>query len=225
MLEIRPARSGQLTARIGGAYLHSPYDPETEARRFAVRSLAGGCPATVLLLGAELGHAGKAILRLCPGARLLPVYYDPELAARGQPGWGPAGGETLLDFLRRAVPEAEGLLVLEWPASARLYPRASLEARRQTAQLLRELRGGLATTAAVGRRWLANCLNNFLGTDRVLCAASPHPPCRSSSPPPGRACRPRCRRWAGCGSVSSCGLCPPPSNACWPTAWSRTWRC
>ncbi|OHD22192.1 MAG: hypothetical protein A2064_04145 [Spirochaetes bacterium GWB1_66_5] len=173
MLEIRPARSGQLTARIGGAYLHSPYDPEAEARRFAESSLAGGCPAMVLLLGAELGHAGKALLRLCPGARLLPVYYDPELAARGQPGWGPASGESLLDFLRRALPEAEGLLVLEWPASARLYPQASLEAWRQTAQLLRELRGGLATTAAVGRRWLANCLNNFLGIDRVLCAASP----------------------------------------------------
>ena len=173
MLEVRPARSGQLTARIGGAYLHSPYDPEAEARRFAESSLSRGCPATVLLLGAELGHAAKAILRLCPGARLLPVYYDAELAARGQPGWSPSAGGTLLDFLRRALPEAEGLLVLEWPASARLFPQSSLEARRQTAQLLRELRGGLATTAAVGRRWLANCLNNFLGIDRVLCAAPP----------------------------------------------------
>lgn len=176
MLEIRPARSGQLTARIGGAYLHSPYDPEAEARRFAGSSLARGCPATVLLLGAELGHAGRAILRICPGARLLPIYYDAELAARGQPGWSPAGGEALLDFLRRALPEAEGLLVLEWPASARLFPQASLQARRQTAQLLRELRGGLATTAAVGRRWLANCLNNFLGIDRALCAAAPASP-------------------------------------------------
>jgi hypothetical protein len=53
---------------------------------------------------------------------------------------------------------------------------ASLEARRQTAQLLRELRGGLATTAAVGRRWLRNCLDNFLGIQRVLCAAPPPSP-------------------------------------------------
>jgi hypothetical protein len=173
MLEIRPARSGLLTARVGGAYLHSPYDPQAEARRFAESALAGACPATVLLLGAELGHAGRAILGICPGARLLPVYYDAGLSAHGPPGWSPAAGETLLEFLRRALPDADGLAVLEWPASARLFPQASLEARRQTAQLLRELRGGLATTAAVGRRWLRNCLDNFLGIERVLCAAPP----------------------------------------------------
>jgi hypothetical protein len=173
MLEIRPARSGQLTARVGGAYLHSPYDPEAEARRFAEGSLAGPCPATVLLLGAELGHAGRAIRRLCPGTRLLPVYYSAELAAHGPPGWSPASRETLLEHLRRALTDADGLAVLEWPASARLFPEASREARRQTTQLVRELRGGLATTAAVGRRWLRNCLDNFLGIDRVLCANPP----------------------------------------------------
>ena len=173
MLEIHPARSGLLTARVGGAYLHSPYDPEAEARRFAEGALAGACPATVLLLGAELGYAGRAILRLCPGTRLLPVYYSAELAAHGPPGWSSAGRETLLEHLRHALTDAEGLAVLEWPASARLFPQASREARRQTAQLLRELRGGLATTAAVGRRWLANCLNNFLGIERVLSATLP----------------------------------------------------
>ena len=174
MLEILPARSGQLTARVGGMYLHSPYDPQTEARRFAASRLADTSPATVLLLGAELGHAGNAIRRACPGARLVAVYYDAQIAAHGgdPQGWSPASGEPLLRFLRRSLPEAEGLAVLEWPASARLFPGASLEARRQTAQLLRELRGGLATTAAVGRRWLRNCLDNFLGIDRVLFPAS-----------------------------------------------------
>jgi hypothetical protein len=173
MLEILPARSGEPTARIGGAYLHSPYDPLAEASRFAQRSLAGTCPDTVLLLGAELGHAGRAIRDFCPQARLLPVYYDGQLAARGPQGWSPASGEPLLDFLRRCLPSAEGLAILEWPASARLFPQASLEARRRTAQVLRELRGGLATTAAVGRRWLRNCLDNFLSIDRALAASPP----------------------------------------------------
>ena len=45
MLAIQPARSCELTARIGGAYLHSPYDPRTEARRFARGALTGTCPA------------------------------------------------------------------------------------------------------------------------------------------------------------------------------------
>ena len=179
MLEVRPARSGQPTARIGGVYLHSPYDPEEEARRFVESSLAGADPSTVLLLGAELGHAGRAVLRRFPAARLLAVYYDPQIAAAGagpeQAAWHPACGQTLLDFLRSRLDElgAEGLAVLEWPTSARLFPQASLEAQRQTAQLLRELRGGLATTAAVGRRWLRNSLDNFLGLDRVLSPTLP----------------------------------------------------
>jgi hypothetical protein len=181
MLEVRPARSGQPTARIGGVYLHSPYDPQEEARRFVENSLAGSDPATVLLLGAELGHAGRAILHRFPTARLLAAYYDPQVAAHSsapeQAAWQPACGQTLLDFLRLRLDEleAEGLAVLEWPASARLFPQASLEAQRQTAQALRELRGGLATTAAVGRRWLRNCLDNFLALDRVL---APRPPGR-----------------------------------------------
>jgi hypothetical protein len=127
----------------------------------------------VLLLGAELGHAARAILRLCPGARLLPVYYSAELAAHGPPGWSPASRETLLAHLRQELTDAEGLAILEWPASARLFPEVSRDARRQAAQLLRELRGGLATTAAVGRRWLRNSLDNFLGIERVLSPEAP----------------------------------------------------
>ena len=181
MLEVLPARSGKPTARIGGMYLHSPYDPEEEARRFAEGAPAGEDPSTVLLLGAELGYAGRAILRRFPSARLLAAYYDPQIAAAGtaacggQDAWHPACGQTLLEFLRARLDElsAEGLAVLEWPASARLFPRESLAAQRQTAQLLRELRGGLATAAAVGRRWLRNSLDNFLGLDRVLSPSLP----------------------------------------------------
>jgi hypothetical protein len=92
MLEIRPARSGQLTARIGGAYLHSPYDPETEARRFAESSLAGACPATVLLLGAELGHAAKpfSASARAPACRCAMTRSWPP----DQPGWSPPPGKA-----------------------------------------------------------------------------------------------------------------------------------
>ena len=175
MLEIRITRSGQLTARIGGRYLHSPYDPEQEASRFAEAQLKGESPSAILLLGAELGHARAALRRLHPMAGLLAVFYDPELHARSldRPGpdtsWHPGQG-PLLEFLRRAVEElhTEGLAVLEWPASARLYPEASLEAHRQVAQLLRERRGSLATASASGRRWLANSFRNYLCLERIL---------------------------------------------------------
>jgi hypothetical protein len=185
MLEIRIARSGQPTARIRGRFLHSPYDPEKEACRFAQERLKRQSPAAILLLGAELGHLRAALRRLHPQAGLLAVFYDQELHARSldRPGpetsWHPGRG-PLLEFLRGAVEElhTEGLAVLEWPASARIYPEVSLAAHRQVAQLLRERRGSLATTAALGRRWLANSFRNYLGLERILAprpAASERP--------------------------------------------------
>jgi hypothetical protein len=175
MLEIRSTRSGQPTARLRGRYLHSPYDPEVEAARFAHERLKGQKPSAILLLGAELGHARDALRRLHPQAGLLAVFYDPEIHARSfdRPGpdtsWRPGQG-SLLEFLRSNVDElsAEGLAVLEWPPSARIYPDVSLESHRQVAQLLRERRGSLATTAALGRRWLSNSLRNFVGLERIL---------------------------------------------------------
>lgn len=174
MVELRAARSGQPTALVDGRYLNSPYDPVAEAERFAAGCLGGEPPAAVLLLGAEVGHALAALRQRCPEARLLAVFYDRELAARSTPGpwavWHPGAGEPLLDFLRRALeePALEGLVVLEWPASARLFPAVSAEAHRQVAQLLREQRGSLATTAVLGRRWLRNCLRNFVEIGQVL---------------------------------------------------------
>jgi hypothetical protein len=175
MLEMRTSRSGLPTARLRGSYLHSPYDPEAEASRFVQERLKGESPATILLLGAELGHARAALRRLHPRAGLLAVFYDPEVQARAidRPGpeasWRPGQG-PLLEFLRRSVDElhVEGLVVLEWPPSARIYPEVSLAAQRQVAQFLRERRGSLGTTAALGRRWLGNSFRNYLGLQRIL---------------------------------------------------------
>jgi hypothetical protein len=44
----------------------------------------------------------------------------------------------------------------------------SLEVNRAIHQLYREIRGTLATTAALGRRWLRNSLINFIGIDEIF---------------------------------------------------------
>ena len=63
MLEIRSARSGRQTARVEGSYIHSPYDPVEEARRFVRRSLGTQHPSLILLLGAGLGYLYEELLR------------------------------------------------------------------------------------------------------------------------------------------------------------------
>ncbi len=185
MLEVVSSRSGQPTARIKGTHLHSPYDPEKEARRFVVESIKQPNPSTVLLLGAGLGYLYREMRRSFPNAAVILVFYHEAVwesfaaaAVAVPPGtfWHPGQKDSLLQFLRSRIHEleAEGLTVVEWPASARVFPEASLRANQALHQLYREIRGTLVTTAALGRRWLKNSLANFLGIEKVF-------------PPPRRA--------------------------------------
>lgn len=205
MLELIASRAGPPTAVVRGSYLHSRYDPEREAQRFVTQALGSERPTVVVLLGAGLGYLVEALRRRDPGVRILSVFYDlavhqaaiaaPDLSGNGPPAssgtllspagragaaetWHPGHPEPLLDFLRARIQEldGEGLSVIEWPVSARLYPQLSREGNRAVRQLLRELRGSLVTTAALGRRWIANAVRNFVFLDRLVPHAPPAGP-------------------------------------------------
>ena len=176
MLELASSKSGQPTARINGIHLHSPYDPQKEARRFLGESIQQPNPSTILLLGAGLGHLYKEAVQSFPNAGVVVVFYHEALVESNfsdpphEMCWYPGKKATLLQFLRSRIHEleAEGLAVLEWPASARAFPQMSLQANEALHQLFREIRGTLVTTAALGRRWLRNSLGNFLCIDEVF---------------------------------------------------------
>ena len=174
MLEITRSRTGQPTATRNGVRLHSLYDPVKEAERFAAQSVASRDPATILLLGAGLGHLIAALKAAYPRTRLLAVFYSREISAgctaRPEAAWHPEQRATLDSFLRRQIAEldTEGLVVLEWPASARMYPRLSALANTAVRQLLQEHRGSLVTTMAAGRQWLLNGFINAVTLDSFL---------------------------------------------------------
>jgi hypothetical protein len=176
MLELGSSKSGKPTARIKGIHLHSPYDPEKEARRFLRESIRQANPSTILLFGAGLGYLYQDAIRNFPRARVVVVFYHEEVFKSifsGPPAemcWHPGRDMTLLQFLRTRIHEleAEGLAVVEWPASAGAFPEVSLQANEALHQLFREIRGTLVTTAALGRRWLRNSLHNFLCIDEVF---------------------------------------------------------
>lgn len=175
MLELESSRSGQTIARIKGTHLHSPYDPEKEARRFIRESISQPNPSTILLLGAGLGYLYREVTQSFPEARVIVVFYHQALwesfvaAPPPQMYWHPGVSGTVLHFLRASIHEleAEGLAVVEWPASARVFPEVSLQANQALHQFFREVRGTLVTTAALGRRWLRNSLANFLGIEEI----------------------------------------------------------
>ncbi len=195
-MEITPSRTGEPTALIAGVALHSRYDPLREAERFLQSSLPPDPPSVVLLLGAGLGYLTRCIRRRFPAARVIAFYYDREIYERGagresgggresgaggesggrpdpaRPdlGWHPGLPEAADAWLRRRLGELdlEGLRLVEWPPSSRIYPSTARAVRRAVEQVLRELRGSLVTTRAAGRRWIRNSFLNFCHTPALL---------------------------------------------------------
>ncbi|HVP17686.1 MAG TPA: 6-hydroxymethylpterin diphosphokinase MptE-like protein [Spirochaetia bacterium] len=187
MVEVFTSRSGVPSIRIAGVAIHSPYDPVREARRFVDTALGTGRPSTVVILGEGLGYLSGCIATLHPGARVLRVCYSRELfdqaaifsAESWAPDfrtldvWHPGLNAGLDEFLLDRIGEldVEGLRVLEWPPSAKLFPQQSRAANEAVQRVLRELSGSIVTTMAVGKLWLRNCVSNFLFLDGCLQGA------------------------------------------------------
>ncbi|MBA7620034.1 hypothetical protein ES703_27376 [subsurface metagenome] len=178
MLKITTSRTGKTTALLNGVRLHSSYDPVREAERFIKERLKGEKPAVILLLGAGLGYIIQAIQHYFPYARVVPVFYSREVSSHSSrlvsSYWHPGLNQTLLSFLREEIPEldSEGLEIIEWPASARLFPDISRTAHLAASQLLKEHRGSLLTTVSVGKRWIQNSFINFVSINSTLCEPS-----------------------------------------------------
>lgn len=174
MIEAFTARSGAPSLRIDGKALHSPYDPAREAERFVREILGSEPPSTVVVLGEGLGHVASAVSRLHPRARILRITYSEEVARAAidgpGPGWHPGMSSSVADFLRLQLGELdiEGLRVVEWPPSARLFPHSALAANEAVRQVVQELNGSFVTSVASGRIWVSNTIANFLAIDTPL---------------------------------------------------------
>jgi hypothetical protein len=64
--------------------------------------------------------------------------------------------------------DLEGLRLIEWPPSARIFPAVSRNANESVRQLVQQLNGSFATTLAAGRLWMRNAISNFLAIDSTL---------------------------------------------------------
>lgn len=178
MLEIIPTKTNLSTAVINGQALHSRYDPLKESQRFVNISLSGEYPSTVIFLGTGLGYTASLIKETFPQAKLICIYYSADIFKESKQTpwlyWFPGAEITLLSFLRLNLKELEleGLRVLKWAPSERIFPEMAKTATTALQQVLKELRGSLVTTLAVGRRWIQNSFINFLSIERVLTTSS-----------------------------------------------------
>lgn len=192
MIEPFTSRSGHASIRVDGIALHSPYDPVREAERFAETSLPAETPSLILLLGEGLGYASAAVSARFAAARVVPVYYSEDLykasSFPSDEAWHPGLGIGLPEWSRSIIGEmyVEGLRVLEWPPSGRIFKRISDIAQRSVQAAVQEASGSFMTTVASGKLWLRNAVLNFISLDSVmtgdLCPA--HAPVLIAAPGP-----------------------------------------
>lgn len=172
MERILPARSGVPTASVSDRFLHSAYDPDKEARRFA-ESLQPMGPGTMLvLLGEGLGYLSIRVRSLYPDAVVLSVYFSEYLFQNRitskesdvDSSWHPESSESFSAFLRRRISDLSfpGLRVAEWAPAAEAYPDFMRLIKEQITQFGREVNGSLLTTRVFGKKWIKNSIRNYL---------------------------------------------------------------
>lgn len=179
MIAYSPARSGELAVSCDGRWIHSRYDPRTEARRFVERETpANGGYRTVVILGDGLGYLVDAVRERLPTVPIVWLNYHRDLfdhrVADADAMWSGEGppdrflDQTLLDD------ESSTLLVLAWEPAARAFPDVAERCLAALRTVLDRRTAVLATEGYFGRRWLRNAVRTAL----ALCArgsAERHP--------------------------------------------------
>jgi hypothetical protein len=186
-LALVPSRSGEPTCVAGGVWLHSRYDPDREAIRFALERIGNSKPTHVVLLGPCLDYLSKAVRSLLPRAAIVSIQLSPSFsrfagerlaAGRSDASWDSDSPMPLGAFLDKALGEdaISGVSVLEWEPAARAFPDEARRAREEVKASLDRLTSSTATVKASGKRWIRNACSSFLlieGACRLRPSSSP----------------------------------------------------
>jgi hypothetical protein len=141
MIRTFRTRTGELSATAREKRLHSAVDPVTEAKRFVASSLPE-VPATVVLIGAALGHGAAALKSARTDCRVVCLFLHEDCyanaVARGSENWHPGSGD-LAQFLSSSIDELEtvSLAVIEWAPATAAFPEEAEAARRLVKETVR----------------------------------------------------------------------------------------
>ncbi|MCX7787518.1 MAG: DUF115 domain-containing protein [Spirochaetes bacterium] len=190
--EVLPAKSGLPTARCNGIFLHSLYDPLREAEQY-LRSLS--LPSqlkTILVLGSGLGYLERCLCSLYPNTKVLSLqfstFFDGKVVHSLPPShcYYPYPHCSLEDFLYKTTEgtDLKDLQILTWNPSFQAYSRMAQTITERVLQVLRQISRSFQTTYVFGRRWILNCVKNFLfHPPKRLLQTIPYPICIAASGP------------------------------------------
>jgi len=169
-LEPSLARSGALTAKACGVWLHSRYDPQAEGRRIADEAIATGADL-VVVLGLGFGYATRAALSsgarvaviessaawiaaLLHSSELVDIISNEQCALILCPE-----GHGVSEYLDEVVPRS--IAIIENGATMATFPEAAEALRSQVTIYRKKDEINAATLRRFGRLWVNNLSRNI----------------------------------------------------------------
>lgn len=199
--ELLKAKNGSDCAKSNGIFLHSQYNPQVEAERFAQNVRADFHPKNIIVIEGALGYCAGALKKKFPGAKIGTIRFCKDFFS-----WNgefdfiiDATDFATTDFSQNAKNEnsisehifdalgEEGIfktLFLEWPPSARAFSRETKFAWQEIKSAIEKSRAILATREHFEKKWLKNKVKFFrriknvahcekVGFPILICASGP----------------------------------------------------
>jgi hypothetical protein len=148
--------------------LHSRYDPQKEARRFADSHSFQFNPAYIVVSEPGESHLAPVFRSRFPDVKLVALRYIHDLFLESDDLWDavwrPDTGQDVSSFLVGLIPDEYIPLTvyLAWKPSDIRWPEISAEVWRGISSSIRIQSSVMHTRTHFGRRWLSNMFRNTL---------------------------------------------------------------
>ncbi len=147
--------------------LHSRYNPQAEASRYADASVQIPFPDFIVVTEPGEGFLAEALKKKFPKAKICAVRYQNDFYRESDTLWDfcwrPESGIPLETFLFNAIPDESmpASVFIPWKAAETFWPEEAKAAWEAIGNFIRLQQSVMATRAAFGRRWLKNCIKNI----------------------------------------------------------------
>ncbi len=165
MFTTEKTRSGELTLLVKNRYIHSKYNPQSEAESFLEKQIFKRDPHLIIVIGSGLGYLKKAILDKYKNIKVFSIFLDKGIYnfSRNNDNCWIYKGDNLKDMLTNFIPDflLPETSVIKWIPCTQLFPERTEEVEKIVYQFFLERKGSIFTTLHFGRKWIRNFILNY----------------------------------------------------------------
>ena len=164
--EILKAKNGSDCAKANGVFLHSQYNPQIEAERFAQNVRANFVPEKIIIIEGAIGYVASELKKKFPSAKIGTIRFSKDFFSWNEKfdfiidatdfEQNEKKSNSLSEKIFNALGE-EGVfktLFLEWPPSARAFSDETKFAWQEIKSAMEKARAILATREHFEKKWL-----------------------------------------------------------------------